>query len=187
MPATSTVNKVMKQRLTRGTTVIVGNSFGQAKLRGKTQIVTSKGPVKCNGGGRCAGDWCLGLAIFVADARTAKKDKKMGWRGGTTKICLTHLKDESGHLLVPPPLLQQEEDEAPLRALAESASRSASVNEPSNGDSDEVTWAELAEAHRAKDVNRLASLARRLKSQTEALKSKVIEAQAAVIESLTGR
>lgn len=190
MPATSTVNKVMKQRLTRGTPVIVAESFGQAKLRGKSRIVTSKGPVKCNKGGRCAGDWCVGLAVFVADPKSAKKDKKMGWRANTTKICLTHLKDEGGVLLLPPPLLQ--EPEQPLRLLAEHAKKFDGLEivdpeELGNGSSpSEVTWSDLAEAHRAGDLNRLALLARQLKSQTESLKSKVIAAQGRLIESLTG-
>jgi hypothetical protein len=184
------VNKVMKQRLTRGTPVIVADSFGQAKLRGKSRIVTSKGPVKCNKGGRCAGDWCVGLAVFVADPKSAKKDKKMGWRANTTKICLTHLKDEGGVLVLPPPLLRQE-PEQPLRLLAEHAQRfeGLEVSDPEDVGSSsvgEVTWADLAEAHRAGDLNRLALLARQLKSQTEGLKSKVIATQGRLIESLTG-
>ena len=180
MPA-QTVNKVMQQRLTRGTPVIVGESFGRAKLRGKNQIVTSKGPVKCNKGGRCAGDWCIGMAVFVAAANSAKKDKKMGWRANTTKICLTHLKDSDGELILPPPLLRQ-------RATPELSSfEGIEISEPeSNGSgTGEVSWSDLAEAHRSGDVDQVAVLARRLKARTEELKTRVIDLQGRLLEHVT--
>jgi len=177
-----TVNKVMQQRLTRGTPVVVAESFGQAKLRGKTMIVTSKGPVKCNKGGRCAGDWCVGLAVFVADAKSSRKDKKMGWRSNTKKVCLTHLKDEGGVLVLPPPLIHQTPDlPTPARLRLDDV-----TGTPGNGGSiEDVTWADLAEAHRAGDLERLAMLSRMLKSQTEILKTKVIDCQARLIGHLT--
>lgn len=101
-----TQTKVMEQRLVRGTPVVIADSFGQAHLRGQRQVVASKGPVKCNGKGRCAGDWCIGLAVFVTDPETVNDDKDMGWRSGTTKVCLTHLKDEGGNLVLPPPAMR---------------------------------------------------------------------------------
>jgi hypothetical protein len=179
----ATVNQVMEQRLTRGTPVIVAESFGKAKLRGKKQIVTSKGPVKCNRGGRCAGNWCPGLAVFVAPEKSTKRDKKMGWRGGTVKVCLTHLKDADGDLLVPPPLTLQGSGEHPAfptdpKILPETPSRSG------GSASSEVSWSDLAEADSARDYARLVLFARTLKTQNEALKSKVIEAQERLIEHL---
>lgn len=183
---TQTVNKVMRQRLNRGTTVIVTDSlsFGQVKLRGKRLVVTSKGPVKCNGKGRCAGDWCIGLAVFVSDKKTAKEDKEMGWRKGTSKICLTHIKDQDGVLIVPPPLLTPRE--APVPALPSRVKDLVETNGNGTGVSvGEVTWADLAAAHQDGDVNQLALLARDLKAQTESLKTTVIVSQARLIESLT--
>jgi len=180
--------EMLAQRLTRGQKVIVAESYGKANLRGKQMIVTSKSTVPCNGGGRCAGKWCVGAAIFATDVKSSKEDKEMGWRGGSAKICLTHLKDSEGVLLVPPPLLAQ----VTPAILARPSSRlNEVVVEPSNnGDGGthhdtEVTWDDLADAHRSGDLNRLALLARTLKTQTEELKSKVISTQTKLIESYT--
>jgi len=188
-----TVKKVMQQRLTRGTPVIVAESFGQAKLRGVDMIVASKSTVKCNGGTRCAGPWCAALAVFVTSPSSSKEEKEMGWRGGTTKICLTHLKDDGGVLFVPPPIARQRTEQ---KVLTETYLRSERfpVSEvklpeapPSNGNglTHEVTWADLAEAHRSGDLDKLALLARKLKAKTETLKSKVIAAQDKLIATLT--
>ena len=117
------VNDALKQRLLRGTSVFIAESFGQAKLRGKNMIVSSKGTVECNGGDRCAGDWCAGLAVFVGTPESFKKDKKLAWRKGQIKICLTHVKDNGGALLVSPPLLHRPTStaETPLVRLGEEA------------------------------------------------------------------
>jgi len=178
------VNKVMQQRLIRGCPVIVADSVGQADLRGKTLIVSSKGPVKCNRGGRCAGDWCVGLAVFLADPKSSKKDKKMGWRKDTAKVCLTHIKDENGDLVVPPPFARQQTAlrPRPSTRLPDPPPTNGCVTHPT-----EVTWADLAEAHSAGDLERLALLARALKAQSEILKSTVIESQTKLIEHLTGK
>lgn len=157
--------ELMRQRLTRGTPVIIADSFGKAELRGDHMIVTSKGPVDCNKGGRCAGDWCVGLAVFVADPSNSKRDKKMGWRSGGRKVCLTHLKDTEGNLVLPPPLIRQ------------------TVPRPEVGD--EVSWADLAEAHRSGDLDRLAKLARRLKNHNEKLKTHVIDLQEELLDQLS--
>jgi hypothetical protein len=187
--STQTVNKVVSQRLPRGTTVIVADS-APVKLRGKTQVVTSKGPVKCNKGGRCAGEWCVGLAVFVADAKAAKKDKKMGWRANTVKVCLTHLKDEKGVLILAPKLKTRRRSRSERTAppLPSRVSRLPELDAPTNGNTvepREVTWGELAVAHRSGNIDQLAALARSLKAQAETLKSKVIDSQTALSESLT--
>jgi hypothetical protein len=180
--ATATVKKVMQQRLTRGTPVIIADSFGQAELRGVKMIVASRSTVKCNKGNRCAGPWCADLAVFVTDPKTKNEDKEMGWRGGTTKICLTHLKDEEGVLVLPPPIRAQIlPDFNDIQAQIQ-ANRTASSgdNRPA-----EVTWVELAHAVSKGDLNAVAFMARTLKSDNESLKSKVIAAQDKLIEHLT--
>ena len=189
----SATEELLAQRLTRGQKLIVADSYGKPKLRGKQLIVTSKSTVTCNGGGRCAGPWCVGSAIFVTDVKSSKEDKEMGWRGGSVKICLTHLKDNDGVLLVPPPLLNQLA--TPPVFVARAAVGSSRLDEAvaetlgnSNGSAHhdgEVTWDDLADAHKAGDLNRLALLARTLKVQTEELKSKVISTQTKLIESIT--
>jgi len=171
--STQTVKKVLEQRLIRGTPVIVADSFGKAAMRSKKVIVASKGPVKCNGKGRCAGDWCPGLAVFVTNPESAKEEKEMGWRGGTTKVCLTHLKDEDGNLVVAPPSLR--------------AARKKTTSARGDVQEGVVTWEDLANTVADGDFNALTQLARSLKRENESLKTQVIEAQAELIGSLRKR
>lgn len=176
----------LKQRLTRGTHVSIADSFGQAKLRGKEMVVSSKGTVDCNGGDRCAGDWCSGLAVFTGTPESFKKDKKLAWRKGQVKICLTHLKDENGVLLVSPPLLSTPASiaETPLVRLGEEAvARSTAPN----GNEVEiiVTWTDLAHAHGRGDIDRLSALARQLKRDNERLVRKTLAVQEQLIQHLT--
>ncbi len=177
----TTVNKVMQQRLTRGTPVKIADSFGQAKLRGASMIVASKSTVKCNKGGRCAGDWCVGSAVFLTTPETVGEDKQMGWRKNTVKVCLTHLKTDQGALLLPPPDLH-----LPSPILSRMPSRAEAVI-PSNGSaSDEpVTWGDLADAHRSGNLDKLALLARKLKTENDQFVRKVVAAQDKLIEALT--
>jgi hypothetical protein len=172
----STVKKVMEQRLIRGTPVKIANSFGKADLRGADMIVASKGPVKCNGKNRCAGNWCIGFAVFVTDPGSMNEDKEMGWRGGTTKVCLTHLKDEDGHLVLPPPALQVAQ-----KALA--SQRRDTPTRPSEH-TGVVTWEDLANAVADQDYALVTRLARRLKRENEELKTKLIDLQQRLIEQL---
>jgi len=189
----SATEELLSQRLTRGQKLIVADSYGKPKLRGQQLVVTSKSTVDCNGGGRCAGKWCVGSAIFVTDVKSAKEDKEMGWRGGSVKICLTHLKDNDGVLLVPPPLLNQTAAKTvftPRPSIGRSRLDNVVAESLGNDDgsarhSAEVTWDDLADAQKAGDLNRLALLARTLKVQTEELKSKVISTQTKLIESIT--
>lgn len=186
MPAT-TVKKVMQQRLTRGTRVIVAESFGQAKLRGAKMVVASRNTVKCNKGTRCAGLWCAGLAVFVTTTKSSKKDKEMGWRGNTTKICLTHLKDKDGTLILPPPIERQS---APKTDYPTSRFADIKVIEEkpaANGDRriGTVSWIELAHAVESGNLDQVAFMARSLKAENDGLKSKVIAAQDRLIENLT--
>ena len=178
-----TVKRVMMQRLTRGTPVIIADSFGQAKLRGATMIVASKATVKCNKGGRCAGDWCIGDAVFLTTPSTASEDKQMGWRRNTVKVCLTHLKTDQGALLLPPPDI-----DVPSPILSRISDRG--VTEPTpvtngNGSRTHVTWGDLADAHSSGNLDKLALLARKLKSENESLFRRVVEAQDRLIESMT--
>jgi hypothetical protein len=174
---TATVNEVMQQRLTRGTPVLIADSFGRAKMRGAKMIVASKSTVKCNQGGRCAGNWCIEAAVFVTEPACVSEDKQMAWRRNTVKICLTHLKTDQGALILPPPVLEvPSELKGPLSTLAASANGRRGSH---------VTWEELAEAHRSGNLDRLAHLARRLKADTESLVRKVVEAQDRLIEALT--
>jgi len=203
MPAT-TVKKVMQQRLIRGTPVIVADSFGHDELRGKKVLVASKTTVKCNKGTRCAGYWCAGLAVFVTKIKPTKKVKKtktrgrgkkakakedMGWRGGTTKICITHLKDKDGVLILPPPLDRQPAPKAdyPSRLdlkVIEAPEALAGTN--GDGRSTEVTWIALSHAVQSGDLEQIAFMARALKSENDLLKSKVILAQDRLLAQLTG-
>ncbi len=186
MPAT-TVKKVMQQRLTRGTPVIVADSFGQAKLRGAKMVVASRNTVKCNKGTRCAGLWCAGLAVFVTTSKSSKKDKEMGWRGNTTKICLTHLKDKDGTLILPPPI---ERPPAPRADYPTARFAGLKVEETPapNGDrrTGTVSWVELAHAVESGNLDQVAFMARALKAENDELKSKVIAAQDRLIENLMG-
>ena len=170
-----TVKKVMEQRLIRGTPVIVADSFGKAALRGENMIVASKGPVKCNGKGRCAGDWCAGLAVFVTEPNTNNEDKEMGWRGGTTKICLTHLKDEDGLLVIAPPA---------LRSVRSRITAPPVAGETTHTGDGVVTWEALACAVADQDWVLLTRIARSLKRENEGLKNRVIEVQNELIGRL---
>ena len=150
--------------------------------------VASKSTVKCNKSGRCAGDWCLGLAVFVTDPAVEfdEDDDAMGWRRGTNKICITHLKDMTGSLIVPPPvevpssLAQEFAGDRISRTMANEP-----VVEPNNGvRSKIVTWQMLAEAHAKGDANLLAHLARQLKTENETLVRRVIDAQGHLLDRL---
>ncbi len=189
--STATVKKVMQQRLTRGTPVIVADSFKEAKLRGSKMVVASKSTVKCNKGERCAGLWCAGLAVFVTTKRASKTDKEMGWRGGTTKVCLTHLKDKDGVLVLPPPMAQQTAPrtdypsprfaDLEVTVVEEKSSSSNGDGQPS-----EVTWIALSHAVASGNLEQIAFMARALKSENDLLKSKVILAQDRLLAQLTG-
>lgn len=180
------VQEVMEQRLIRGTRVVIADSFGKAALRGETMIVASHSTVKCNGKGRCAGNWCAELAVFVADAETINDEKEMGWRKGTTKVCLTHLKDEEGHLVLPPPALQIAQQALasmpkPVRNPKPVVATPRATHEGT------VTWEDLAQASADSNLDLVILLARKLKRENEDLKVKVIEAQSKLIESLESR
>lgn len=153
----STVKMVLEQRLIRGTKVIVADSFEKAQVRGKTLVVASKQPVPCKRGGRCAGNWCVGLAVFAAPGKVFKKDKKLAWRTGAHKICLTHLLDEEGELLLPPPAVSVGQD---------------ALSEPQV-----VTWEDLANAAADQDLHTLICYARTLKKSEELLLRKLVAAQ----------
>lgn len=174
-----TQTKLMEQRLVRGTPVVIADSFGHAHLRGTTQIVASKGPVKCNGKGRCAGDWCIGLAVFVGDPGSNNDEKEMGWRSGTTKVCLTHLKDEEGNLVLPPPA---------MRVVQDALEKPPTVaTRPEPVDNSPVSWDELAQVCSERDLGRLTLLARRLKRENDGLRQKLVETQDKLIETFNTR
>jgi hypothetical protein len=171
-----TQTKEMAQRLIRGTQVSIADSFGQAHLRGSKQIVASKGPVKCNGKGRCAGDWCIGLAVFLTDPDSKNDEKDMGWRSGTTKVCLTHVKDEEGNLVLPPPALR-----VAHAALEPSA---GVLPRAETADNSPVSWEELAQVCNERDLGRLVLLSRRLKRENESLRQRLIDTQERLLSRL---
>jgi hypothetical protein len=167
----------LSQFLARGTPVIIADSFGKPKLRGAKMMVASKSTVKCNKKGRCAGNWCLGLSAFVADPDTVNDEKDMGWRQGTTKVCLTHLKDKDGNLVLPPP--------PPAMRVAQDAIEKAQAPRPVRSEAGPVSWDELAHTVADKDLPHLAFLARRLKTENDDLQRKVLVLQEKVIAQLT--
>ena len=172
------VKEIMRQRLPRGTTVTVTDSFGKAALRGAQMIVASKGPVKCNKGGRCAGKWCVGLAVFVAAPATSKEDKEMGWRGGTTKVCLTHLRDTDNDLVIATPLSRKKAKPGPKPAKPELGAVATAITSSSAPVYEGVvTWEQLAHAAADRDFEQVTRLARQLKSENEVLKTQMIELQ----------
>ncbi len=182
-----TVKDMMQQRLQRGTPVVVADSLAlpNAKIRGKELLVASTGPVKCNKGGRCEDPTrCIGLAVFLATPEVVKKEKRgrkrMGWRKGAAKLCITWLSDTDGNLILPKSLAET------AKTTRRRKSRIAETN--GNGEEiREVSWSDLAEAYAADDIESLSLMARSLKAETESLKSKVIAAQDRLIESLAPR
>jgi hypothetical protein len=97
---TQSVIGSLSEVLVRDAKVVVGDTHKEHA--GETMVVASKGTVPCNGKGKCAGDNCVGLAVFVTDQDyAANPDPTKGWRHNTAKICLTHLQDEDGNPLIP--------------------------------------------------------------------------------------
>jgi len=188
---TAQIRKNMARRLTRGTRVIIADTYAPAKMRGTEMVVASKSTVKCNKNGRCAGDWCSGLAVFLTNpsTKTSDEDSAMGWRRNTTKICLTHLKDEAGSLLMPAPISDDNKQAFAGNRISRDIADAPSPlppSRPGNGDSKPkvVTWEMLAQAHAAGDANRLALLARQLKSENDALTQRTLEAQGRLLDQL---
>jgi len=180
-----TVNEVMKQRLTRGTPVVIAESYRSPDLRGKNMVVASKTTVPCKGDERCAGDWCDGNAVFLTTPESFQQDKRLAWRKNTVKICLTHLKDKNGVLLAPPPLLSQNAHaDQPLTKLANEVAQAGEQRSEEDEDVS-VSWNELARAHQAGDINKLAFLARALKRENEKLVRRTLAVQEKLIERLS--
>ena len=188
----ASLKKTLKADLKRDGTVKVSDSYPREDLQGKTLTIRSKGTTICNGKGRCASeDHCVGLSLFVEDPEVPAPKKagakKIGWRHGTVKICLTYLQDKSGKPLVP---LDQ-----PLPARAKRSSRKDAdtprepenrvFSAPSNGHAEPlvgVTWKSLAYAHQDKDVDLLATYCRTLKSEHETMALRLVNAQAKLLE-----
>lgn len=171
----ATVDQVMKHRLTRGSPVVVAESFKRTSLRGATMLVASKGVVKCNKGGRCAGDWCIGQAVFVMSEKAYNEESKMGWRSGTTKVCLTHLRDTEGEKLLPLAL---------VTVAMPSLPDLVPEPESDNGiDVKVVTWEALSQAYQGNNIQLVMILARKLKTDNEKLQANLVESQGQVIET----
>lgn len=192
------LQKSLKQRLVRGAKVVIGDNYGDPALRGKEMILASKSVVKCNGKGRCAHDNCVGLAAFVTEpgglvvdksGKKGDKSKNIGWRSGTTKICLTRLKTPEGDELVP------DEDEAvttapsngtgashePVNRVREHIERreetpSGSFRVPTTGETD-TSWEALAQAANSNDHTEIVRIARALKRETEQLRQRLMDTQ----------
>jgi len=189
----ASLKKTLKASLKREGKVQVSGSYPREDLQGKTLTIASKGTTICNGKGRCASEaHCIGLSVFVTDpqvpAAKSKKDKKIGWRHGTVKICLTYLQDnETSKALIPldkplPARAKRSKSTLPPQdRLAETLGESWSAG---NGHSTVVgvTWQELAEAHAAQDIEVLAGFCRRLKSEHEKMALRLVNAQAKLLE-----
>ena len=187
MTTRASLKKALKTSLRREGKIKVSDTYPREDLRGKTLTIASKGTTVCNGKGRCASDaHCIGLSVFVTDpvvpAAKAKKDKKIGWRHGTVKICLTHLKDEDGKGLIPL--------DVPLPARQKRTPRSdvsepfATLPLPTNGGTGirGVSRERIDEAHALGDVSALATYARLLKSEHEKMALRLVNAQAKLLE-----
>lgn len=188
MTATATVPRKtlvrnLAGRLVRGATVVIGPTFDQQELRGKEMVLRSKGMVPCNKKGRCAGDHCVGKAVFVTEPDYQEKEGA-GWRDGTTKVCLTHLVDEHGEPLIPfnEDVLEPADGSSENRAALSSGSRpalppvrTAPNNLPPQA-GEGVTWQALAEAAKERDTERLIVIARALKTENEILARRLINA-----------
>jgi hypothetical protein len=121
------------EKLVRGASVVVGESFPDAELHNVEMRVASKGVVACKGGKRCAeGVACRGLALFVTDPASfdAVSDGSKGWRHGKVKICMTHLKDTEGNAL----LLGGQDDHSPVPGDQKSQRRPKVLSKSSSGE-----------------------------------------------------
>jgi hypothetical protein len=195
------------ENLTRGSVVVVGDTFSKEELHGAKMRVASKGTVKCNGKGRCAGDHCIGLAVFVTAPETYEEepDGSTGWRSNTTKICLTHLQDEAGNPLVngdtpvPAPAAEapkkkrrgrKKKNESVLVPEMPPAQQSGTVMAPPATPGDQasvVTWEMLAFAFARKDLTGLSIYARRLMAENQLLTKRLIDMQQRIIDGLDGK
>ena len=188
MQTVKMLKKNLRQRLVRGVRVVVSETYGDPELRGKEMALASKTVVECKGKGRCAHDNCVGLAAFVTDPdnlstdKADKKSKPVGWRSGTTKICLTHLKTPEGDDLVP------DEDDAIVAAPSNGShgptNRVREHLEPEQGyrgtaDRAEVdtSWEALAQAASTTDRGEIVRIARALKRETEQLRQRLMDTQ----------
>lgn len=170
----------LSHTLIRGARVKIGDSFADEKLRGVETTIRSKGLVTCNGRGRCAGDWCIGSAVFVVDPnvdQTSEDGKKAGWRHGAAKVCLTHLLTTEGERVLPPEATVVNLDPVEVEDSEPQPKTPAPTYitpEPLPGI---VTWVALAEAHAKGDTNGLANMARALKAENENLVRRLVDAQ----------
>lgn len=195
MSTVKMLQRSLKQRLTRGAKVVVGESYPEPELRGKEMVLAPKSVVKCNGKGRCAHDNCIGLAAFVTEpgnmvvdksGKKSEKSKNIGWRSGTTKICLTHLRTPEGDELVP------EEDEVTSAPAVPNGATNGAAHEPTNrvrerlehreespsrANETDTSWEALAQAANASDKNEIIRIARALKRETERLKQRLMDTQ----------
>jgi len=185
--------------IARETRLVIADSYNDEEYRGRTLKVWSKGTVKCNGRGRCGGDHCIGLAVFLTDL-SRKDDGSAGWRSNTIKVCLTHLLTEDGDPLVPPGTPRPaEEDETAEKPKAEKKGKTKKAKAPapeaapeapptdnggSGGNGVVVSWEELAEAAQSRDTTRIAQLARLLKAENERLLVQLIQVQQKLIAIL---
>lgn len=101
--------------LTRGMTVVVGDSFASEELHGKKMLIASKGTVGCKG--KDCGSDCVGLALFVAapEDYVEVPSADHPWRTGTVKICVTQLLDKKKQPLIQSIDLSAVKAEAPKR------------------------------------------------------------------------
>lgn len=192
--STATMVKKTVSGLQRHGFVVIGDSYSDESIHGERVEIISKGPVVCNKKGRCADEsQCIGAkgALFVRDPnyKPTGDEAPTGWRTGTLKICLTHLRNEHGAALLPDaPVVQTVvEKKVPRKKKtsdnADVAITTETLPAPAHA---MVTWEALAHAAQSRNPEQLALLARQLKSENEMLVRSLLEAQRKVILALEG-
>ncbi len=173
------------QTLVRGASVTVSSTYTEKpELAGITTTLRSKKPVHCNKKGKCAGDHCIGKAVFVNDP-TVEPIEGSGWRHGTAKICLTHIIDsDSIPILLPESTVVGEpvSDLVPETYGFYAESREVNEDPYHTG---QVLWQDLAHAAADRDTDLLVFLARKLKKENEQMTRQLLDAQARIIGTLS--
>jgi hypothetical protein len=155
--------KSLGERLVKGASVKIAQNHEREDFRGLVTQVGSNGLVACSPG--CDLPGCVERAVFVVDPSVEPKEKA-GWRHGKAKICLTQILDAAtGEHLIP---------------VAEPA-KSAETQQTEQDQQPGVSWESLARAHARKDINKLAMLARALKTENESLFRRLVDAQAQLL------
>lgn len=174
----------LRKQLCKGALVSIRDTCRNSSLHGEQMFIKSEEFAPCKGEGRCAKDCkCNGYAVFVSkEDPTLPENQGGAFRAGAFKLCLSHLAavDQDAETEIEEP--RQERVVVEVEILPNS--------EPSQVDSDVVTWEMLARvavsaqaaSGNISPVDELVRLARRLKSESEITKSKLITVQERLLE-----